>query len=320
MKDRYILVVDDDKDYAALTAEVLRDAGFRVAVAWNHKTALRLMKHGFLRFDLVIADVMMEYLSEGFDLARTLRNDPETREVPIVLLTGVREVYDVATEVGEDWYPCDVFLEKPIAAHDLVDTVCSLLGTEARHESQSEGTRGDTKMTLTDTTLMSALVVEDDPDYAALLAAMLLDGGYTVRTATDGVHALEQVRTERPDFITLDIQMPRQSGVLFCRQLKSDPQFRDIPVIIVTGITRDDRDTELFVHTLLDVEHLPAPHAYLEKPVEAEELLEVVRTSLRNGDRTVAQVTAGDTPAGIPRDPGVPPSLQASDCSISSGE
>jgi CheY-like chemotaxis protein len=70
--------------------------------------------------------------------------------------------------------------------------------------------------------------------------------------------------------------MPRKSGVLFYRQLKSDPKFREIPVVVVTGLTRGDRDTELVVRTFLEVEHVPPPVAYLEKPVSAGEFLETV--------------------------------------------
>ena len=123
------------------------------------------------------------------------------------------------------------------------------------------------------------LVVEDDPDQAALLASMLRDGGFCVWTVMDGEHALREVRNRRPDVVTLDLQMPRKSGLLFYRQLKSDPEFRDVPVVVVSGIIQADRDTENFVQAFLEAEHVPAPNAYLEKPVGTGELLEAVRTA-----------------------------------------
>lgn len=127
----------------------------------------------------------------------------------------------------------------------------------------------------------SVLVVEDERDYAELLAAALEGGGYSVEYAVDGIDALERVRSRRPDVITLDIQMPRKGGVLFYRELKSNPSFSDIPVVVVTGITKDDRDMETFVKTFLEVEHLPMPDAYLEKPVDNQDLLRVVGDALR---------------------------------------
>ena len=129
--------------------------------------------------------------------------------------------------------------------------------------------------------VVTALVVEDEPDYATLLAEILQEDGYSVSTAGDGIEALDRVRAIRPDIITLDIQMPRKGGVQFYRELKSDPEFNEIPVVVVTGITKDDRDMETFVRTFLDVEHLPMPDAYVEKPVDDENLLEVIRNALR---------------------------------------
>lgn len=136
-------------------------------------------------------------------------------------------------------------------------------------------------MTTVKDTSIRALVVEDEADYADLLASWLREDGYAVETAADGVEALDHVRTRRPDVITLDMQMPRKGGVEFYRQLRSDTEFRDIPIIVVTGLTVDDRDIETFMRTFLDVSHLPMPDAYLEKPVDGDELRRVVRESLR---------------------------------------
>ncbi len=129
--------------------------------------------------------------------------------------------------------------------------------------------------------IVSVLVVEDEPDYARLIADVLEEDGYAVTTASDGIEALERVRVQRPDVITLDIQMPRKGGVEFYRELKSDPDFSEIPVVVVTGITKDDPDMKTFVRAFLEVEHLPMPDAYQEKPIDNDELLRVVHDALR---------------------------------------
>jgi CheY-like chemotaxis protein len=130
--------------------------------------------------------------------------------------------------------------------------------------------------------IVSALVVEDEPDYATLISEILQGDGYSVATASDGIEALDSVRTQRPDVITLDIQMPRKGGVEFYRELKSDPEFREIPVVVVTGLTFDNKDMETFIRAFLDVKHLPMPDAYLEKPVDHENLLRVIHDALRS--------------------------------------
>ena len=88
--------------------------------------------------------------------------------------------------------------------------------------------------------------------------------------------------------ITLDIQMPRKTGILFFREMKSTPTLRNVPVVVVTGLTAGDPDMGTFIHSFLDVEHLPRPDAYLEKPVDIDELLATVAEAVRGnvGDET----------------------------------
>jgi CheY-like chemotaxis protein len=124
------------------------------------------------------------------------------------------------------------------------------------------------------------LVVDDEPEFAELVAQLLLAAGYEVAVAFDGEAALAQVRACAPDLITLDIRMPRKSGLLFYRQIKSREAYRHIPVIVITGLIRDDRDWENFIRSFLEVDHLPRPQAYMDKPFEEEELLEVVEKVL----------------------------------------
>ena len=107
------------------------------------------------------------------------------------------------------------------------------------------------------------LIVEDEPDFAALLRSILEKAGYTVATAYNCEDALVQVSKHKPDLITLDIHMPRKSGVFFYRKIKADEAFRDIPVVVVTGITRNDKEMENIVRSLLEPDNVPHPEAYV---------------------------------------------------------
>ena len=124
------------------------------------------------------------------------------------------------------------------------------------------------------------LVVDDEPDFAALLRSILLKAGYTVAMAYTCEDALLQVRKTRPDLITLDIHMPRKSGVFFYRKLKADKKFLDVPVVVVTALTRNDKEMENIIHSLLEPDNLPHPAAYLEKPVDGPRLLEAIQEAL----------------------------------------
>ena len=126
------------------------------------------------------------------------------------------------------------------------------------------------------------LVVEDEPDFAALLRSILLKAGYTVATAYNCEDALSQVRQARPDVITLDIGMPRKSGVFFYRQLKADEKSRDIPVVVVTALTRNDKEMENIIRSLMEPENVPHPEAYVEKPVDGPRFLTTIKDVLRS--------------------------------------
>lgn len=114
------------------------------------------------------------------------------------------------------------------------------------------------------------LVVDDVPDERSYLVTVLADAGYTVSEAADGEEALAQVAMARPDLITLDITMPERSGVSVYRSLKSGAGTKDIPIIVVTGVSDDFKE---FISSRRQV---PPPEGYLSKPVDHEELLKTV--------------------------------------------
>ena len=116
------------------------------------------------------------------------------------------------------------------------------------------------------------LVVDDNAQNLELLVAYLDALPCEVRTAADGVEALEKVQAEVPDLILLDIMLPRMSGFEVLRHLKSDPQTREIPVIAVTALN-ELGDIERGVDSGAD--------DFISKPVNRLELLTRARSLLR---------------------------------------
>lgn len=92
----------------------------------------------------------------------------------------------------------------------------------------------------------TVLVVEDEPDVQAFLAATLEDAGFNVVTASNGQEAYNCVKESKPDAITLDLVMPRQSGVTFYKRLRANAKYTGIPVVIITAHARDDLGHEDF--------------------------------------------------------------------------
>jgi len=79
------------------------------------------------------------------------------------------------------------------------------------------------------------LIVEDEQDILAYFEAIFQDRGYHTVSAKDGFEGIELAKSEKPDLITLDITMPKQSGLKLYRQLKDHPALKNIPVIVITA-------------------------------------------------------------------------------------
>ena len=124
------------------------------------------------------------------------------------------------------------------------------------------------------------LVVDDELDMRTFITTLLETKGYKPLSAEDGIEGLETARQTKPSLIILDIMMPKESGIDMYRELKNSPELKDIPVIVLSAISK-----KTFFHSqeVLDRyrgESVPEPAAYIEKPPEPEEILEAIRNSL----------------------------------------
>jgi CheY-like chemotaxis protein len=111
------------------------------------------------------------------------------------------------------------------------------------------------------------LIVDDEADVRVFLETLLKENGYETTVATDGDTGFELARKLHPDVITLDIIMPHETGVKFYRRLVKDSDLQHTPVIILSGVTRYK---DLFGR---DHATMPKPLAFVEKPIDQQELL-----------------------------------------------
>ena len=121
------------------------------------------------------------------------------------------------------------------------------------------------------------LVVDDDPDDLKMISMILTPEGYQVVTAENGREALEKVESEDPDLIILDVMMPELDGFAACAKLKSSPEHKGIPVVLLTAVAKHIQETKYPLDGVLRAE----AEEYLEKPTKPEELLETVAKMLR---------------------------------------
>jgi len=126
----YLLIVDDDEDFATAVATVLRGGGHEVRIELDLSAAVRSMTER--RPDLVLLDVMFpEDSTGGFELARSMRRQHAAlQDVPILMLTAVNTRFPLgfsAKDIDEDWLPVTDFLEKPVDLDVLAERVATIL-------------------------------------------------------------------------------------------------------------------------------------------------------------------------------------------------
>lgn len=110
------------------------------------------------------------------------------------------------------------------------------------------------------------LIIDDDPVIVNYLQALLNDNGYHTVTASDSAAGLAVVQAERPDMITLDLEMPGDWGPRFYRKLRQDKISRHIPVVVISGIDGD--------HAIKDAV------AFLPKPFDPDKLLGIIKKTI----------------------------------------
>jgi len=128
---------------------------------------------------------------------------------------------------------------------------------------------------------LSVLVIDDEPDVLAYLAAVLEQAGHHPLIAGNAGDGFALLKRERPDVACIDILMPEETGIALFRRIRSDPEIADTPVIFVTAL----RPELTAVTPAAGEEAMPEPDGYIEKPPDAEAFLatvvEVVRKKRR---------------------------------------
>jgi CheY-like chemotaxis protein len=110
------------------------------------------------------------------------------------------------------------------------------------------------------------MVIDDDPIIVKYLVTLFSDNGYETCSASDGIQALETVKTARPDLITLDLEMPQEWGPRFYRKLSKDESLKKIPVIVISGLAGE--------YAVKDAV------AFIKKPFDPDKLLGIVKKTI----------------------------------------
>ena len=200
-----ILVIDDDPVAVELLGRTLTGAGFRVVSASDGEEALKLARS--LRPRAVTLDVIMPGM-DGWAVLRQIKEDPETRSIPVVMVT-MTDDRDMGLALG-----ATEFLTKPIDRSQLLTLL------EPYRNAVAAG---------------DVLVVDDSAEVRDVVCRALEREGLAVRQAGNGAEALERVGERSPALILLDLMMPVMDGFQFVMELRKNPAWRSIPIVVVTA-------------------------------------------------------------------------------------
>jgi two-component system alkaline phosphatase synthesis response regulator PhoP len=128
------------------------------------------------------------------------------------------------------------------------------------------------------------LLVDDDADFVEATKIILESKSYDVVVSYDGKEGLKKVQTEEPNLIILDVMMPEMNGYEVCAKLKSDPKYKNIPILLLTAVGESIPTTSYTKEMGMKIES----DDYIPKPVEPINLVERVENlfRLKYGEKT----------------------------------
>lgn len=208
--ERTILCIDDDAQIVSLYERYLKPQGFNVIGA-THAAAAKDIARRIKPYAITL-DIMMPEV-DGWSVLKELKADPETRNIPVIVCSIVEE-----EEKGFSLGAAD-YLVKPISEEDLLGSLHMLNG---------------------DGSIKEVLVIDDSADDLRLMEKIITEhSSYHVLLAEGGEKGWEMILDNHPSAVILDLFMPGLNGFTILERLRTSPELRDLPVIVVSGAELD---------------------------------------------------------------------------------
>lgn len=207
-----VLVVDDDPVARDILGRFLKAEGYDVAIAVNGEEGLQKARD--LRPAVITLDVVMPG-KDGWTLLQELKDDPELKDIPVLMVSIVDDKHKGFSLGVAD------YMTKPVDRQRLLTLL-------ERYKLNGKGG--------------NVLIVEDDGTTRQLMRRIFVSEGWRVREAVNGRAGLQLVKDAIPDLILLDLIMPEMDGFEFLDSLKTVPEAKGVPVVVITGADLSDED------------------------------------------------------------------------------
>ncbi len=214
VREKTVLIIEDDADFAKVLVELASDYGLEAHVCPDGETGLEYARHH--RPSAIILDIGLPGM-DGWEVMERLKAEARTKDIPVHFLSG-KDERKKALEAG-----AIDFLSKPIKKEDVEEAFANI---ERATESN----------------VRRLLVVEDSEIQHESIRELFDSGGVNITPATDGATALKLLREEVFDCMILDLTLPDMSGIELLETIHEDDQYDNVPVIIYTGkdLSRDE--------------------------------------------------------------------------------
>jgi CheY-like chemotaxis protein len=126
-KPQKVLVIDDDPSFVTAMMPMLESRGYQVEAAYNKEDGIQKIEK--IKPDLILLDIMMEKLTDGFDLCHKLKDDPEMSKIPVLAVSAINKEIGMKFSPKTDgmYFQADDFMEKPVSPENLLERVEKLL-------------------------------------------------------------------------------------------------------------------------------------------------------------------------------------------------
>ena len=281
-----VLVVDDLPMARQVLVNMLEELNINADEVDKGEAALEKVSEAREQdcpYDLVLMDWQMPGM-DGIEAAKRIHQDHLDFSPHIIMLSAYDK--DKARD-NIDYTQIDLFLEKPVSQHTLLDAISQMLSGNVHHVLEHVE---EVIETVPDLSGSHLLLVEDNPINRQVAMGFLLDTGVEVTLAEHGQEALDKLAVSQFDLVLMDIQMPVMDGITAALKIRENPKWADLPIIAMTAHAME-----------ADVERSrnAGMNDHLTKPIDPDVLMRTLIQHLPANGRKSITVTP-DAPQSEP--------------------
>lgn len=255
-----ILIVDDRKEFRTLFKSLLKVSDLDVDLSEAEDGASALIILGQKKFDCVILDYILAD-SIGLEVFQQIKSIQPS--IPVLIISSYDQSY-IEKDILK-MSPSAFLSKEELSMEKLTQTITQIMPKRDSDPKVSNSAFEELKG-------MKVLIADDNPQNLDVLRKTLDHKGLNISFALNGQTALKLVSKDPPDLIMLDVMMPVMDGFETCQKLKENDSWKNIPIIFITALTKEEDVIKGFSMGAVD---------YISKPFCAEEVLARVNTHLR---------------------------------------